>query len=310
MSANALPTGVVLMATYNGDAHIVEQLNSVLSQRNASLRIVVGDDSSTDATVETLMRLDVLGRLHVFRYEQPSGGAGQNFLRLMRDTDLSGVDFVAFCDQDDVWGEDKLRRAVAMLNTREADGYSSAVTAFWPDGRELVLGQNSEQTDLDFLFEGAGQGCTFVLRGEFARRVQLFVCEHRDLLGAIHYHDWLIYAVSRALGKRWTFDPEPSMRYRQHGGNDTGARGALSGVKKRIGLIRDGWYANQVQQMIAAVIALDGAGTAIPSDFYSIWNKQGGLKRRVQLARVLFKRGRRRSSDRVVLAVAALLGWL
>ncbi|KLD63203.1 glycosyltransferase [Dyella japonica] len=304
------PASVVLMATYNGGAHVAEQVNSVLSQQCAQLTLIVGDDNSADHTLEVLRHLDGKDRLRVVQYREPSGGAGQSFLRLMRDAELADADFVAFCDQDDVWAGDKISRAAAMLDSQCADGYSSAVTAFWPDGREQVLSQNSNQTDLDFLFEGAGQGCTFVLRGEFARQVQRYVREHQELLGAIHYHDWLVYAVSRALGKRWAFDPEPSMRYRQHDGNDTGARGAFAGVRKRIGLISDGWYANQVRQVIAAISVLDTTGALIPSDFLSIWKRQRDLKRRVHLARVLFMRGRRRSSDRAVLAVAALLGWL
>jgi rhamnosyltransferase len=304
-----LPSAV-LMATCNGGLHVAEQVSSVLCQEGAPLEIIIGEDNSTDNTVEVLAAIDPAVNLRIIRYASSSGGAGQSFLRLMCDIDMTKFKFVAFCDQDDIWSPKKLARAITFLEERDADGYSSAVTAFWPDGREKVLDQNPRHTDIDFLFEGAGQGCTFVLRNELARQVQQFVREHRGLLGAIHYHDWLIYAVSRTLGKRWAFDPEPSMRYRQHAGNDTGARGAFAGVRKRIGLISDGWYANQVRQMIAAVSALDATGVAIPSDFRSVWNRQRGLKRRMQLARVLFKRGRRRSSDRAVLAVAALLGWL
>ncbi|WP_201314151.1 glycosyltransferase [Dyella sp. EPa41] len=304
------PTCTVLMATYNGGLHVAEQLDSVLSQEVAPRQVVVGDDNSTDNTVEVLSAAKVASCLRIIRYPQSSGGAGQNFLRLLADTDLAMSDFVAFCDQDDVWSRDKLSRAITSLNREDADGYSSAVTAFWPDGREHVLRQNSRQTDLDFLFEGAGQGCTFVLRGGFARQVQQFVRENRQLLGNIHYHDWLIYAVSRALGKRWVFDQVPSMRYRQHGGNDTGARGALAGVRKRLGLISDGWYASQIRQMMVAVSALDSTRAVIPSDFLVVWNRKSGPVRRIRLARMLVRRGRRRFSDRAVLAVSVLLGWL
>jgi len=307
---NNRPTCIVLMATYNGGLHVAEQVESVLSQEVAPREVVVGDDNSTDNTVEVISAVKAASDLRIIRYTQPSGGAGQNFLRLLADTEVAASDFVAFCDQDDVWNRGKLSQAITWLNREDADCYSSAVTAFWPDGREHVLRQSPRQTDLDFLFEGAGQGCTFVLRGGFARQVQQFVRENRRLLGNIHYHDWLIYAVSRALGKRWVFDQEPSMRYRQHGGNDTGARGALAGVRKRLGLISDGWYASQIQQMIVAVSALDSTGAVIPSDFLVAWNRERGLGRRVQLARMLVKRGRRRLSDRAVLAVSALLGWL
>lgn len=305
-----MSTVLVLLAARNGAQCLIEQVESILSQQHADLRLLIGDDCSDDGAVDALMSNQSDQRLKALGFDKPSGGAGASFLRLLSCADLSSFDFIAFSDQDDVWHADKLARGIAALEECCADGYSAAVTAFWADGREQLLGQNPNRTDLDFLFEGAGQGCTFVLRSEFARQVQQFVCSNRELLSAIHYHDWLVYAASRTLGKRWVFDPVPSMRYRQHGGNDTGARGALAGVRKRLGLIRDGWYASQVRQMIVAVSALDAMKAVIPADFLAIWNCQHGLTRRLQLAGILFKRGRRRFSDRAVLAVSALLGWL
>lgn len=99
------------------------------------------------------------------------------------------------------------------------------------------------------------------------------------------------------------------MRYRQHGGNDTGARGALSGIKKRGGLIRNGWYVVQVSKIIGFVDAVNPA--IVPDDFREAWNlKPGQLHRRIRLSWILVGRGRRRMVDRMVLMVAALFGWI
>lgn len=301
---------LVLLAAHNGKLWLMEQVRSILAQRNVELQLLLGDDCSNDGGMEALLSTVTDPRVQALRFDTPSGGAGQSFLRLMREADFSNADFIAFSDQDDLWHEDKLLRAIKAMEELAADGYSSAVIAFWPDGKKQIVGQNPNPTDLDFLFEGAGQGCTFVLRGGFARQVQQFMRDNHELLAPIHYHDWLVYAASRALGKHWVFDPVPSMCYRQHGGNDTGARGALAGVKKRLGLISDGWYANQVRQVIAAVSALGIAKAAIPVDFLAAWERPHGLVRRLQLTGILIRRGRRRFSDRVVLAVSAMLGWL
>lgn len=301
---------LVILATYNGGFWLKPQVDSILAQQCGNLHLLIGDDCSTDSAVDNLedASLDNGSGLQVVRFSAPSGGAGQNFIRIIGCANLSVFDYIAFSDQDDVWYSDKLERAIASLERTGANGYSSAVTAFWPDGREKVLSQNPNLTDLDFLFEGAGQGCTFVLRGDFAQRVQTFIREGAVNLSGIHYHDWLIYAASRALGKKWIFDPEPSMHYRQHDGNDTGARSALLGVQKRIGMIRNGWYVNQVRQMLIVISALNPC--IIPDDFLAVWNRKVGFQRRILLASILFKRGRRRLSDRVMLTVAALMGWL
>lgn len=301
---------LVLLASHDGERWVFDQVDSILSQQGIDLHLLIGDDCSSDATVDIIEAIEANGRMQIIRFNRLSGGAGQSFFRLLREANLSDVGFVAFSDQDDLWHADKLSRAVKMLKVTGADVYSAAVTAFWPDGREQVLKQSPKQTDLDFLFEGAGQGCTFVLRGDFARQIQKFIREYQERLSFIHYHDWLVYAILRALGKRWVFDPQPCLNYRQHGANDTGARGALAGIQKRVSLIRSGWYADQIGQMIGAVSLLEGPRRIIPADFLSAWNRARGLQRRLLLARILFQRGRRRGVDRAVLAASALMGWL
>lgn len=305
-----VPVVVVLMATHNGARYLKPQIESVLVQQGVSPVLVVGDDCSNDGTSELLISMkDDSDHLVLKHFKEPAGGAGQSFLRLLRETDLDNADFVAFCDQDDEWYPDKLSRATEALIRTGAVGYSSAVIAVWDDGRQKLLEQNPIQTDIDFLFEGAGQGCTFVLRGEFARQVQRWVREHRELLSGVHYHDWLVYALSRVVGGKWVFDSDPSMRYRQHENNDTGARGALAGGRKRLELIRNGWYANQVSLMIQVVSSIS-SGQATPTDFNAVWSESPSFARRMRLARILSMRGRRRFHDRVVLAISATLGWL
>lgn len=196
----------LLLAAHNGGPWLKEQVDSILAQTHARLTLLIGDDASGDGAVDELVAHATDARVHSIRFDVSSGGAGQSFLRLFSGADLKDFDFVALSDQDDVWDRDKIARALEALNVHGADGYSAAVTAFWPDGREKLLRQNPETTDLDFMFEGAGQGCTFVMRGEFARKVQQLLRAHHELTKGIHYHDWLIYAISRALGRKWFFD--------------------------------------------------------------------------------------------------------
>lgn len=311
---------LVLLAAHNGAEWIEEQVRSVLQQSAVEVMLVVGDDCSSDETCTLISRAatDVgsAEKISILRFDERSGGAGQNFIRLLSSVDVSRFDYIAFCDQDDVWAPEKLDFAVEQLRKSVSDGYSSSVTAFWQDGREVTLSQSKSVTGIDYIFEGAGQGCTFVVSRELARRVQLFVVKNSNLIDKVHYHDWLVYCLARAWGCRWFFDPRETMRYRQHGGNDTGARGGLAGIRKRLSLIWAGWYRAQVQCMIAiAEEAMESAPQfdASQAEFRLLaatWRKSDSVSRRFRLARILSMRGRRRTSDRIVLGLSAVFGWI
>lgn len=216
---------------------------------------------------------------------------------------------MAFADQDDVWYPDKLSRACRLLQNAESVGYSSATVATWEDGHTTLLRQVAAETPGDFLFEGAGQGCTFVLRADFYTQVRYLVTVYHPLTRAIHYHDWLIYALARAHGRKWTFDPTPSVRYRQHGGNDTGARGKVAGIAKRLNLIRGRWYRNQLVA-ISEVCATATPANALVGAWRSLLLENTGWLRRLRVVSFCLRNGRRRRVDNTVLVVAALAGWI
>jgi rhamnosyltransferase len=300
---------LVILGLYNGRHWIEEQVESIINQSSVDVTILVGDDSSSDDSVGFIERRFFEDAIEIIRFPTRSGGAGQNFLRLLAGVDVSSYDYVAFSDQDDIWLPCKLKRAADKLMDSSSVGYSASVEAFWPDGKKRLLTQNHGITDLDFLFEGAGQGCSFVLKKNFVIEVQEILRRPDISFGSLHYHDWTVYALSRVLGCSWIFDSEPSLLYRQHDENDTGARGAIAGVKKRLSLISNGWYRGQVG-LVAEVACAVGGANVLPGDFTRIFWGRKGLKRRLILAQILFIRGRRRRSDRLILAISALLGWI
>ncbi len=118
------PSCNVLMSTYNGEKYISDQMNSILSQEGVSVRVAIRDDGSTDGTRDLL-----------FKYRQDNPGAvsvdlGENmgFLKSFEKILLNSrhAEFYAFSDQDDVWGTEKLRRAIGVL---EKSGDSPAFYA-------------------------------------------------------------------------------------------------------------------------------------------------------------------------------------
>jgi rhamnosyltransferase len=303
------PRILVLLATCNGSRWIGEQLQTILQQQDVDLRVAIRDEGSGDATHLELARFAEHERVGVVTVPVASGSPARSFLSLICENPAGAADFVAFSDQDDLWNPDKLARACRMLQANTAVGYSSATIAAWEDGRESLTGISGAPTAADFLFEGAGQGCTFVLTGDFYERVRSFVAGHRDLADPIQYHDWLIYALARSWELQWCFDLEPSMRYRQHAGNHTGARGSFRGVMKRLRMIRQGWYRTQLGA-IAGVCRSAAPDNDLVRSWYRGLSSPRSWRRRLWIARFCLRGARRRKRDNMVAVLAALCGWL
>lgn len=255
--ATAAPLVVVLMATHQGEAFLAEQVRSILAQQGVRVRLVVSDDSSTDATPQLLADFAADPRVTLL----PTGSFGTpqgNFLRLMREADLTDAVAVALADQDDIWHADKLARQLALLERLDVDAVSSNVVAFWEreDGtrRTELIDKAQPQVALDFLLESAGPGCTFVIDHEAFLSIRAALQHLPD--DGIVPHDWLAYAIVRATGGRWHIDAEPTLDYRQHESNATGANSGISQAATRFRRLASGEYRSQcgaVARLSAAV---------------------------------------------------------
>lgn len=305
-----MPKVLVLLASYNGKKWLAEQLQSILEQESVSVRILISDDASTDGTehfIRTQYGHDK--RIAYHYWDVPSGSAGGNFRRLYRTADLEGFDYVALSDQDDIWDKQKMASAVSAMAASGAAGYSCSVTSFWPDGRKRVLNQIPSPSQADFLFEGAGQGCTFVIKQDLFRDVQKFCIQQENAVGLLHYHDWLLYLLARAWGKQWYFDQTPHMQYRQHGGNEIGARGSFGAVRKRLRLISSGWYKNQVTAAVNLFFLADGVSSPV-TYLGAQLALPDSIARRVRIFFFVLKNGRRKASERLIMAASAVAGYL
>lgn len=287
----------MLLATHNGRAWIEEQIESIRAQEGVGARILASDDASTDGTYEYLTGdagVEVLGG------RGPYGSAGRNFYELLIRADFSDCDWVAFSDQDDVWYPWKLHRAIARMTAEKCEGYSANVTAFWEDDRELLIDKAQPQKEWDFLFEAAGPGCTYVISSRMAAELQSLLRVRPSIAAEVYNHDSLIYGLARARGFRWLIDPQPVLHYRQHGTNHTGANTGWSALRKRIKLIRSGWYR---EQAFALAHACELDEVPFVQEVF-----RPGIRPRLRLA-LRASQCRRRPRDAVLLAFIALSGW-
>ena len=229
---------VILIAVYNGEVFLRKQLNSIIKQTLKAKKIVISDDNSSDRTFKILSDLENLKNVSIVRHKKNFSSGAANFINTLKNIDLKDYDFVSFSDQDDLWKEDKLEKAIQKLQ-QGYDGYSSNVEAFWDDNKRKVLIKNQPQQNYDHLFESAGPGCTFVMNKKLALSLQQFLKVGQfDQLD--NYHDWMIYAFARVNGFKWFIDSYSGVHYRQHASNVFGANVGIKAFMSRVNRVLSG----------------------------------------------------------------------
>ncbi|MDX2346887.1 MAG: glycosyltransferase family 2 protein [Legionella sp.] len=202
----------ILLATYNGERHIKEQLNSITKQTHPYITTIASDDGSTDKT------LDILQDYSIKTHKGPEQGFAANFFNLIEQADKTS-DYYAFCDQDDVWDPNKIERAVnwfATINPHTAALYCTRTLLVDEQLNPLGHSPLFKKTPhfLNALVQNVGGGNTMV----FNQAACKLICQtgkHHDLFA----HDWWAYLLISGAGGPVFYDPTPSLRYRQHQGN-------------------------------------------------------------------------------------------
>jgi glycosyltransferase involved in cell wall biosynthesis len=215
----------VAMATYNGAPHLEQQLESIVSQTLPPAELVVHDDGSTDETVDLLTAFASDSPFPVqVRVSEAGGGFADAFLHAAT---LCTGEFVAFCDQDDVWLPEKLATVVAALRAPDvvlAVHLCSVVDdGLRPVGRTFPrIGPGvCPPLSTDPWLPVPGMAMAFersLIEGlDLHRRPP-----SHDLPGRPVRHDEWIYGLARAAGSV-AFLPQPLALYRQHAKNVMGA---------------------------------------------------------------------------------------
>lgn len=244
---SSFPSCAILLATYNGECWIREQLDSLSVQECVDLRVIVSDDQSSDGTMRLLSeRASALALSILPTQSERFGSANRNFLRLVRDADIGNAEYVALADQDDIWHADKLSRAIGRLQANGAAAYSSDFEAFWPDGRKRIIKKSHAQKKFDHLFGSPGPGCTFVFTRALFMEMRVWVTANFSVLSQLWVHDWIMYAYARTHGHSWVIDSVATIRYRQHQSNEIGVNFGLKAVQRRLAVIKEGRYRHNI----------------------------------------------------------------
>lgn len=113
---------IILMATYNGEKYIKNQINSIIHQTYTDWELYIRDDGSTDKTLDLLKEYEKeCSRIHVISYGDNSKGACLNFYKLLRYAKeyLNSGDYFFLADQDDVWNSDKIEKTIQIAKNHK-----------------------------------------------------------------------------------------------------------------------------------------------------------------------------------------------
>lgn len=221
---------LVLLATYNGEKYLQEQLDSIYEQKGVEVSVLARDDGSSDCTCEILEKNKKEHNINW--YTGMHLNVQKGFFDLMQKAKEFDVEYIAFCDQDDVWDSDKLYIAVQNLKK-----YNTNLPALYYSGQRLVNEKqelianhelNKNRTLVTRFVLSDFAGCTGVFNKALLNEVIKFEPDYMLM------HDSWILKVCLCLGGNVCVDSEPHMNYRQHGGNSVGLGRSLPAYLKQV----------------------------------------------------------------------------
>lgn len=241
----------ILLASYNGEAYIREQIDSILKQTDDCWHLTVSDDGSTDRTVEILDEYVRCFPEKITRvYSGKKFGCARNhFMWLIQQCE---AEYIATCDQDDYWFVDKVKKIRSIIQRLEKEhGKEMPILVFsdqTPTDADLhqlcdsLMKMQKQYTDeIDWralIFQNivTGGACMF------NRALAKLACRCRNV-SQIMMHDWWLAIVAARFGKI-AYLNESTGYYRQHGNNSVGAKnvGSISHIMNKLmhlGLLRE-----------------------------------------------------------------------
>jgi glycosyltransferase involved in cell wall biosynthesis len=222
----------VLLATFNGEQHLAEQLASLQNQTYRAFHIFARDDGSKDDTVNLLQAYAAHPDASISLLPTASTPLGpcRSFGVLLEHVlrHAPSVRYFAFCDQDDYWLPRKLSTSIERLRAAErrdpeqpillrsdlavvGPGLEPIAPSFWERAKMDPLETRLSQ----LVFRNTSLGCASVFNRNLA---QLATPLPREAV----MHDWWVSLIAAAAGTIVTV-PESLIQYRQHHANTVGS---------------------------------------------------------------------------------------
>ena len=214
--SSSKPEVDVLLATYNGERYLNEQIASLQKQEGVIVRVWANDDASSDRSLEILECWQNSGFISGITKSERIGSTSV-FLKLLAMHE--GAKYIAFCDQDDIWESNKLILQVNQTTESKPTlvfskrKYIDSFGKFRKEPKELRIKPSFQNA----LIENIAPGNTMLLNSAAISLINTF-----EDPAIAHFDSW-IYLLISAFGE-CHYISSPLVNYRIHANNSIGLR--------------------------------------------------------------------------------------
>lgn len=215
----------ILMATYNGEKYLEEQINSILSQTYDNFNLIISDDASTDNTPKILEEYATKDkRIKIFK-QNKNLGVISNFEFLLNQVEN---DLFMLADQDDIWEENKIEKSLEKIKDENADlvysdlkvvdeNLKETFNSYWKlKGFDKKIFKYNNFASL--YLNNYITGCTIICKSKWIKEILPLPKTSKYVI-----HDYWISLIISMSGKI-AYINEALIKYRQHKQNSVGAK--------------------------------------------------------------------------------------
>jgi rhamnosyltransferase len=215
----------ILLATYNGQEYLREQLDSILNQTFKNFNLIISDDNSNDKTWKILKEYEKKdNRIKLFKQEKNSGIVNNFEFLLSKVTNK----FFMFSDQDDIWKETKIEKSLDKLKAESADlvytdlevvdeNLNVKYPSYWK--YKGIYKKIKKYNSYEALYlNNFVTGCTILAKSENISKILPLPKTSKYVL-----HDYWAALIISQSGKI-AYVEEPTIMYRQHKHNNIGSK--------------------------------------------------------------------------------------
>ena len=215
----------ILLATFNGEKYLREQLDSILNQEYKSWELLIHDDGSIDNTISILNEYqnNYPKKIRLLIDQEIFSSASKNFFHLIKNRSRK-ANLYCLCDQDDIWHKSKLKKIIERYDSKEDKKPTlihsdlSLIDAncnlLEKSHNKLINYQKDFITKDTSLYYNPVPGCAMSINAALADKI--IDCKYMVM------HDWWILLSAIYENSTVIYIKLPLVKYRQHSDNILG----------------------------------------------------------------------------------------
>ena len=223
--SNKNPKVQILLATYNGEKFLREQLDSIVNQEYKFWELLIHDDGSKDNTILIIKEYqnNYPEKIKLLNDQKVFSSASKNFFHLIQNRSRK-ANLYCFCDQDDIWNKSKLRIIVENYNLQEDKQpllihsdlslIDEEAKLLEKSHNKLINYQKNSISKKTSLYYNPVPGCAMTINSALANKI--------SYSKYMVMHDWWILLSAMYINVTIIYFDIPLVAYRQHSGNVLG----------------------------------------------------------------------------------------